>query len=284
MSNEAEQTDIIISGESRRDFIRKALKYGAVGFAGMTFYKCVTTATGKKAFIMVSEEEEIKMGEEAYRDILKEEKLSDNRRATELVKQVGYRVSEVSHRPDYNWEFNLLDNKSVNAFCLPGGKIAYYEGILPYCKNEAGIAIVMGHEVGHATARHAAQRISQGMAAQFGLAVVDASVLKDSKYRNLVLAGLGVGATVGVMLPYSREHEYEADKLGLEYMAKAGYEPAAGIEFWERFAELSGGGGTDFFSTHPLTDKRLAKMKELLPTARKLYNAAPERYGRGATI
>lgn len=268
----------------RKAFLNQAMKYGAIAFGGMTFYQCVTTATGKKEFILLPESEETAMGEDAYRDILAEEKISSNQTQTTILRESGQRIAAVSHRPDYKWEFNLLDNQSVNAFCLPGGKIAFYEGIMPYCQNEAGLAIVMGHEVGHATSRHAAQRISQSMVTQFGIAAVDATMAKNSQYRDVILGGLGVGATVGVMLPYSREHEYEADALGLEYMAKAGYDPAHGIEFWDRFAQLDHGGGSDFLSTHPLTSKRLQRMKDQLPTARKLYNAAPNRYGAGRAL
>ncbi len=269
---------------TRKEFLKKAVGVGGAALSSMTIYQCVTTATGKKAFIVVSESEEQKLGAEAYQEIMKKERKSSNGHRTSILKRVGRNVAKVSHRPDYKWEFNLLDSKTVNAYCLPGGKIAFFDGIMPYCKDEAGIAVVMGHEIGHATARHGAQRISQGMVAQVGLGVAGLS-LKNSKYRNIILAGLGAGAMVGVMLPYSREHEYEADRLGMTYLSKAGYDPEIAVQFWERFQKLTAGKeGSDFLSTHPLTSKRLAKMKEFMPEAKRLYNAAPVKYGAGETV
>ncbi|MCB1145593.1 MAG: M48 family metallopeptidase [Leptospiraceae bacterium] len=269
---------------SRADFLKKSISAAALASVPFAFYQCVTTATGQKAMILLPESEEIAMGDAAFTEILGQEKMSTRSNWVSMIKRCGNRVSSVSHRPDYQWRFELINSPTVNAFCVPGGKVAYYEGIMPYCQDEAGVAIIMGHEVAHATSRHGAQRISQSMALELGMGIVGGALFSDSKHHDTIMAGLGLGAAVGVMLPYSREHEYEADALGLEYMARAGYDPEAGIEFWERFSELDKGAGTDFLSTHPLSGKRVDKMKDALPTMRKLYNAAPNRYGNGEKI
>lgn len=279
-SNDQESVERI----SRKKFLIKSLSSSAAILSGTQLYRCVTTAAGKRAFIILPESEEIEMGNAAFADVMKKNPKSSNTQWGNLLKQCGSRVSKASDRPDYNWQFELIASKQVNAFCVPGGKVAYYEGIMPYCKNEAGIAVVMGHEVAHAVSRHGAQRISQALAVQISLGLVGSTLLKNNKYKNVIMAGLGVGATVGVILPYSREHEYEADSLGLKYMAKAGYDPEAGIDFWERFSKLDKSGGTDFLSTHPLSSKRIENMKMMLPKVRKHYQSAPEKFGEGQTI
>lgn len=272
---------------SRKDFIRECLAItGAVGFGSWVFGRCTTTATGKKAFILISEEEEAKLGENAFAEVMAQEKPSKNRRQKDILVRVGQRVAAVSHRPDHKWQFELIQSEQVNAFALPGGKVAFYEGIMPFCQNEAGIACVMGHEVGHVAARHGAQRISQALAVQGALAAVDLSVARNSKNRNLIMGALGMGATLGILLPYSREHEYEADKLGLMYMAKAGYDPTEAVAFWERFAELTKGAAhpPEFLSTHPMSENRVREMRKNLPEAMRLYEAAPVKYGKGESV
>ncbi|MDW8306951.1 MAG: M48 family metallopeptidase [Leptospiraceae bacterium] len=274
-------------GVSRREFLQSCLgALGAAGFSSLVFVRCTTTPTGKKAFILISEEEETKLGESAFTEIMAQEKPSKNKRQADLLRKVGQRIAAVSHRPDHRWQFELIASEQVNAFALPGGKVAFYEGIMPFCQNEAGIACVMGHEVGHVAARHGAQRISQQLAVQGALTAVDLSVTRNSKNRNVILGALGVGATLGVLLPYSREHEYEADKLGLMYMAKAGYDPEEAVLFWERFAELSKGQPKvpEFLSTHPMSENRVREMRKNLPEAKRLYDAAPVKYGKGETV
>lgn len=272
---------------TRADFISEVLKVaGASSLTSMAFLRCVTTATGKKAFILIPESQEVELGNEAFQQIMAQERRSSNTRQTEMLRRVGRQVASVSQRPDYQWQFELIASKQVNAFAVPGGKVAFYEGIMPFCQNEAGIACVMGHEVGHAVARHGAQRMSQQMAAQGALSLVDLSLARNSASRNLIMGALGAGATVGVLLPYSREHEHEADQLGLDYMAKAGYDPNEAIAFWERFAELTKGAAQppEFLSTHPLSENRIARMKQHLPRARALYEAAPQKLGAGASV
>lgn len=272
---------------SRAEFMREWLKLaGATGFITLTFARCVTTATGKKAFILIPESQEVQLGNDAFQQIMAQERRSSNSRQTEMLGRVGRQVASVSERPDYQWQFELIASKQVNAFAVPGGKVAFYEGIMPFCQNEAGVACVMGHEVGHAVARHGAQRMSQQLAAQGALSMIDLSLSRNSANRNVIMGALGVGATVGVLLPYSREHEYEADQLGLNYMAKAGYDPAEAVAFWERFAELTKGGAQppEFLSTHPMSENRIARMKQHLPAARALYEAAPQKFGAGSSV
>src|SRR5213592_1724574 len=194
------------------------------------------------------------MGLDAYRQVLKKAKLSTDPVAIEQVRRVGRRIAEATGRTDYQWEFNLIEDKQANAFCLPGGKVAVYTGILPITRDDAGLAAVLGHEVSHAIARHGGERLSQQLAVQGGLlAVQGALARRDGPTVQLVAAALGAGATVGVLLPWSRLQESEADHLGLIFMAKAGYHPSAARDLWVRMAQAERGQGRppEFLSTHP---------------------------------
>lgn len=227
---------------------------------------CVTTpVTNRQALNLVPDGQMNALGLESYREVLAKEKISKDPRLNEIVTRIGKRIASASGAK-YDWEFAVIDNsKTVNAFCLPGGKIAVYTGILPVAANEAALAAVMGHEVAHATARHGAERMSQAVVTQFGLAVVDGA-LKDSRYRGLTMGALGLGAQFGVLLPYSRLHEAEADKIGLLYMAKAGYDPKEAAGLWQRMAAV-GGRVPEFMSTHPdplKRSKELEKMAEVV--------------------
>ncbi len=246
---------------------------------------CVSIpGTDKKAFNILPRAQEKQMGEQAFQEIKQKEKISTNKRWNEILQRVGKRIAAVSPVSDFQWEFVLIESPQMNAFCLPGGKVAFYTGILPVLENEAGMAIVMGHEVAHAVARHGAQRVSQSLALQGGLAVLDAAALQDSKNRGLILAGLGLGAQVGVMLPFSRAHESEADELGIRYAAAAGYDPAEGPRFWERFSKATGGGAPPaFLSTHPPSASRIEHLKRLQRDAAGLYKKSPQ-YGLGEKL
>jgi metalloendopeptidase OMA1, mitochondrial len=243
---------------------------------------CVTTPeTGRQALIVTSEAQENQMGEQAYREILAKERRSNNSRWTEIVQRVGQRIAAAANKPGFQWEFVLVESKQQNAFCLPGGKVAIYTGILPIAKNEAGLATVMGHEVAHATARHGGQRMTTAL----GVEVVQAGLAaalggKDPQKRKTVLAALGVGGMVGVMLPFSRSNESEADQIGLVYMARAGYDPREGPDFWQRFAASAGSGGLEFLSTHPNSKGRSEAMQAQLPAVLPLYENSPK-YGSG---
>ena len=213
---------------------------------------CVSVpGTDRRALVLISRQQELKMGEDAWKEIQAKEKVSRDARLNQILNRVGQRVSAQAQVQDFQWEFLLIESKAKNAFCLPGGKVAFYTGILPVLENEAAMAIVMGHEVAHAVARHGAQRVSQGLALQLGLSVFDAAVLQDSRYRNLILGGLGLGAQVGVALPFSRSHETEADVMGLRFAAAAGYDPQEGARFWKRFGSGGGAKPPEFLSTHP---------------------------------
>lgn len=252
-----------------------------------SFSRCVSTPSGdgqKKSFIVVPAAQEKSMGEQAYAEILKKEKVSKDKRLNSMLQRVGKRIAAQSP-VEMEWQFTLIESKEMNAFCLPGGKVAFYTGILPVVQNEAALAIVMGHEVAHAVARHGAQRMSQALGAQMGLALLDLAVLKDSKYRNIALASLGLGTQVGIMLPFSRSHETEADVMGLKYAAAAGYDPAEAPKFWERFAKATSAGGKppQFLSTHPADTSRIKKLNSLQSEAQALYSKSP-RYGLGEKI
>ena len=239
--------------------------------------------TGRSHLLMVSASEEHRMGEEAYRDLLKKARVSTDTEKLSLLRGVGKRIAAAADKPDFQWEFTLIeDDKQVNAFCLPGGKVAFYTGILPVTAGEDGIAVVMGHEVAHALARHGAERMSQGMLADFGgkaLSVLLAD--QPAGTRDLYAQAYGLGVGLGVLLPYSRAHESEADRIGLILMAKAGYDPAHALSFWKRMAAAAGGAGASsplagFMRTHPTDEKRQTQISAWLPEVKeKYYRPAP---------
>lgn len=242
-----------------------------------------TPVTGKEVFILTTEAEEQKLGTEAYRQILAKSTLSKDARRKEMLRRVGRRIAHVADRPDFKWEFALIESEEKNAFCLPGGKIAFYTGILKEMKNEAQVAAVMGHEVGHATARHAGQRMTLQFGEQLTFAALSELIQMDSSTgKTLLLQALGVGATVGATLPFSRSHEDEADHIGIIYMAMAGYEPAEAVAFWETFGKQPSL-LPEWLSTHPASDNRAEHLKALLPQAGEKYSASPQ-YGAGETL
>lgn len=172
----------------------------------------------------------------------------------------------------YKWEFNLIDENIVNAWCMPGGKVAFYTGILPVCKTDAGIAVVMGHEVAHAIARHGNERMTQGLMQQFGGAALS-YVIKDkpAAAQQLFMTAYGTGTNVAALLPFSRLQESEADRMGLIFMAMAGYDPNEAPEFWERMAAAGGASPPEFLSTHPSNSTRIADLKKAMPEAMAYY-------------
>ena len=241
--------------------------------------------TGRQQFIILPRSQEIAMGERAYAEVLEQSKLSNNAQAVAIVERVGKRIARAAHEPDFNWEFKLIESNRANAFCLPGGKVAVYTGILPLCENEAGLAAVMGHEAAHAVLRHGAERISQGLAVNLlGIGISQMLKSKDPKVRQGVLAAFGAGTTVGIVLPYSREHEREADRVGMRYMARAGYDPAEAVALWERMAEAGGKGPPEFLSTHPASEKRVELLRGILPEMRDWYERAAQQFGTGETL
>ena len=247
------------------------------------FVECSTVPiTGRKRVNFVSDAQVLPASFAQYRGFLEENKLSTNREMTNLIKNVGKNVSAAVDRfmrannmkaeaDSYKWEFNLVDDNTVNAWCLPGGKVVFYTGIMPICANDNGVAAVMGHEVAHAFAKHGQERMSSGQLQQIGgLAVALGTSSKDPKTAQLWNMAYGLGSNVG-MLAFSRTHETEADKLGLVFMIMAGYDGREAAEVWVRMSQKSGGKqGPEFLSTHPSNQRRIETLKAYLPEARNL--------------
>ncbi len=246
---------------------------------------CVTIPeTGRSAFILTSESEENQLGAQAYQEVLAKERISGDRRLNEMIQRVGARISAVANRPNFQWEFRLIESKQRNAFCLPGGKVAFYTGILPLAENEAAVAAIMGHEVAHATTRHGGQRMTVAMGTQLGLSGLSALLGgQDSDGKRVLLAALGMGTQVGVALPFSRSNESEADEIGLVYMAKAGYDPREAPKLWQRMAAGDQSGPPQFLSTHPSSMGRSATLQSQLPKVLPLYERTAK-YGLGETL
>jgi len=250
----------------------------AVLLAVMPLSACLTETspyTGREQFLLTSEEAEIELGRQAFQEILQQEPISRDPRANAVVTEVGQRIAAVTDRPDLPWEFRVLAGDTVNAFALPGGKVGVYTGMLELTENPDQLAFVMGHEIAHTLARHAGERISQQTAIDLGLQGVAALWGEgDPAMRELALQALGLGAELGIALPYSRDHEYEADRLGMLLMARAGYDPREAIRFWNKMAQTPGAEPLfDWLSTHPDDYDRIAAMQEILPEAMAVYEA-----------
>ena len=236
-----------------------------------------TPVTGRSQFNLIPDGLMIPLGASSYDSMLQGVKLQKGTEDHQLLKEVGGRISTVADKPQYEWRYRLIDDDdTINAWCLPGGKIAFYTGILPVLENEAGMAFVMGHEVAHATAHHGAERLSQQLGVLGGLGGLylyldDKDQLTDTQ-KGVLLATLGLGAQVGVVLPFSRLHEKEADIIGMMYMARAGYPPRQALKVWDRMAaEKDGLQLPAFLSTHPADDARKANLQDWLERARKRY-------------
>jgi predicted Zn-dependent protease len=233
--------------------------------------------TGRSQLVLIPEGTEVQMGLDSYQQILGKSKVSTDARLNEQVTRVGRRIATATERNDYQWEFKVIEDTQVNAFCLPGGKVAVYTGMLPVAGDDAGLAAVLGHEVAHAVARHGGERMSQQMAVE-GVTLATAQTLlsgSDPRFVQLAAAALGGVGTFGVLLPFSRAQESEADHLGLIYMAKAGYHPTAARDLWKRMAERAGGQSASslsaFLSTHPLPATRITQIEGWIPEALKYY-------------
>lgn len=239
-------------------------------------HACATApVTGRSQLILLSEQQEISLGLKAYTEVLSQNKVSKDPAVNTMVKRVGSRVAAAANRPGYNWEFSVIDdNETANAFALPGGKVAIYTGILPYTKDEAGLAFVLSHEVGHALARHGAERMSEQLLIQLGQQGLNIAIAnKSPEAIQAINLGYGIASTVGVSLPFSRIQEYEADNIGIILMAKAGYDPRKAPEFFERMMKEAPGKSTpEFLSTHPADDNRIRRLKSLIPGALQYYH------------
>lgn len=239
---------------------------------------CATVPeTGRSQLLLMSPAQESQLGFQEFEKLKKSVPVSKDATANEMLQRVGNRIAAVAPLPNARWEFVLFDKADTpNAFCLPGGKVGIYTGILPITKDDAGLATVIGHEVAHAVARHGAERMSEGMLIQLGGQLLEQATLgRSDASRVLWQQAYGIGTAVGVALPHSRAHELEADRLGLLYMARAGYQPREALAFWQRFAEFKnkkgGGKQVEFLSTHPLDEQRIRLIEGLILQAEMEY-------------
>jgi predicted Zn-dependent protease len=253
-----------------------------------TLHSCQkNVVTGRKQLILVNEQELQKMSDQQYRAFLSENRVvpSSASKDAEMVRRVGSRIaSAISNYlsqngksellQGYKWEFNLVEAKDVNAWCMPGGKVVVYTGLLPVTQNEAGLAVVMGHEIAHAIAQHGNERMSQGLVQQMGGVALSVAVANQpAATQDLFLNAYGIGTTIGGTLPFSRKHELEADRFGLVFDAMAGYNPQEAIPFWERMAKMSAGNKPpEILSTHPSDEHRIEKVKQYVKEAMKYYH------------
>ena len=245
---------------------------------------CTTVAiTGRQQLTIIPDTEMNAMSFTQYDEFLKSNEVITGSKEAVMVKTVGDKIQKAvedyfalqgmaNELVGYEWEFNLVNDDIINAWCMPGGKVVFYTGIIPICQNEVGIAVVMGHEVAHAIAKHGNERMSQGMIVQLGgMALSKALEEKSEKTQQIFMAEFGLGSQVGVMLPFSRLHESEADEMGLIFMAMAGYDPNEAVNFWQRMADLGGQKPPEFLSTHPSDETRISKIKKALPKALQYY-------------
>lgn len=232
--------------------------------------------TGRSQLMLLPESAELQMGQQAYGEVLQKSKIGQDPVANEQIERVGRRIAAATGRTDYRWQFTLVESKEANAFCLPGGKVVVYTGILPLTRDDTGLAVVLGHETAHAVAHHGAERISQSLLVQTGLAATQFALAnRDPAMVQQVTSLLGAGATVGVILPWSRAQESEADHLGLIFMAKAGYDPRAAIAFWQRMTQAAKGPRPpQFLSDHPSDETRVRQIAAWMPEAMNYYRPA----------
>ena len=258
-------------------------------FALLLLFSCTkNTFTGRKSLNIIPSNTINQLSNDEYRSFLKQNKTLSSGKEVDLVRRVGNDLkaaTEVFYRSkgksaelkEFAWEFNVVDDpKTVNAFCMPGGKVVVYTGILSVTKNEDDLAVVMGHEIAHALAKHGNERMSQGLIAQLGLTSLDLALSqKPAATRQILMSAAGAGAQVGVMLPFSRKHESEADEIGLYLMAMAGYNPDEAAPFWQRMSGSGGSRPPEFLSTHPDPAKRSQNLKSLVPKARSMAKQYP---------
>lgn len=250
------------------------------------FISCTQNlVTGRKQLSLVSEPELQTMAKQEYQTFLNANKVvsTSSSRDAEMVRRVGSRIAaaiktyydgkgQTTVLEGYQWEFNLVDNKEINAWCMPGGKVVVYTGLLPVTQNEAALAIVLGHEIAHAVAQHGSERMSQGLLQQLGGTALQVALAnKPTQTQNIFMTAYGVGSNVGAMLPFSRKAETEADKYGLYFAAMAGYNPQEAVPFWQRMSAAGGAKQPEFLSSHPADDTRIAAIQANMPQALKYY-------------
>lgn len=259
-----------------------------IAFAMLLLVACSTVpVTGRKQMLLVSDSEVLTLSLQQYNEYMKTAPKSTDAKNIALVQKVGRNIANAvdtylknngmaSTAAEFSWEFNLIKSNQVNAFCMPGGKIVVYEGILPYTKDETGLAVVLGHEVAHAVAKHSNERMSQQMLTELGGQALGVALnTQSAETQRLASAVFGVGSQYGVALPFSRKQELEADELGLIFMAMAGYDPRQAPSFWERMSASGGANVPEFQSTHPSDNTRIKKINDALPGALKYYTGKP---------
>lgn len=254
-------------------------------YVGLFVWSCAAAPyTGRSQVILVSEGQETALGDDAYKHVLRDSVITRSPDAERIVRKVGERIAAAANKPDYKWEFTVInDPEMVNAFAVPGGKVAAYTGIFGPARDEAGLAVVLGHEVAHALARHPAERMSQGMLLQLGGVGLGVALGKNPAMANQVLQAYGIVGGVGVALPFGRSQETEADRIGLILMAKAGYDPRVAVELWQRMESMEkkdgakGGRPPEFLSTHPGYETRVQNIRSFLPEALSYYQPSNAR-------
>jgi predicted Zn-dependent protease len=262
----------------------KKISYLSILLTAVILYSCaIVPITGRKQLNILPESEMIAMGLASYQEFLKENPVSSDRSNTSMVREVGGNITSAvefffaannfqDRLEGYQWDFSLVQSDVANAFCLPGGKIVVYSGLLPLTRDRNGLAVVVSHEIAHAVARHGNERMSQQLLLQLGgMALSEALKNKPQETQSIYNTVYGIGAQFGVLLPYSRENELEADKIGLIFMALAGYDPQSAIPFWERMSASGGPKPPEFLSTHPSDARRINKIKAAMPEILKYY-------------
>ena len=238
--------------------------------------------TGRRQLQLVSNEEVIALSLQQYQEFMRQAPVEKNSAHAKMVRNVGIRIANAvktfytnnglaSELDNFAWKFNLVKDKSVNAFAMPGGKVVVYSGLLPITQSEEALAVVVGHEIAHVIARHANERISQQIALRYGGAIAGGLLGNSQTTRQLGNTVFGLGAQLGVMMPYARKQEYEADEIGLILMAIAGYNPQAAVPFWKRMSQSSGGSVPEFLSTHPTDAKRISRIESIMPSVLQYY-------------
>jgi len=243
------------------------MRFRVIVLIGLLFVGCTTTpVTNRTQFMMISPDQEMALGASEAQKVFKASKISTDKVLQERIKRIGQRIAAVSGRSDFAWEFTVIDDATPNAFCLPGGKVFFYTGILKITENEDQIATVMGHEIAHALARHGAERMSMQTVSNLGAQVLAAALNVPPEYQNLYAQAYGITSQVGVILPYSRKFEHEADQIGVYLMWRAGYNPSQALKFWENMGRLSKDSKKTlpFLSTHPADDERIQEIRNYI--------------------
>lgn len=250
------------------------------GYQYFSSEKYVNPETGRASHVGLSTQQESALGLQSYQQVLSQSQSIESGPELEMVKRVASRLAAATGNAgrDFDWKVSLIHDGTQNAFCLPGGKIVVYTGILPIARNEAGLATVLGHEMAHATSRHGAQRVLQQNLTQTAMTGIAVS-LSDMDYnkQRAVMGALGAGAQYGVLMPFGRKHESEADQIGLTYMARAGYDPQESLRFWKRMEETNRAQPPEFMSTHPSHGTRIAQLEAWMPKAIEEYNRSQQR-------